>query len=611
MNIKSLLSAKPRQSNRVTYQVDGINYRMLSEDDQREQEARFLGLIRALEKPLEIVRMPVADTLYDGTAYRQDTLYFTSEQDLGANLRAASYFPVRLDKPLSHNVKGEHEDYLALAPEGCARVYCVHNLQHNLHETAWTKGLPVDETITRIFPLDPVKARGELTKFINVGASRLHDPTVRDDVEEAIRLRTGIMNDETGMVEVSIHAVQYGLDPAGLRESCRLMERACRLQQLRLTTVRGLQQSMLDGWGAQFIFERAAAALALFPFESADLVEPGGVILGVNQITGTPVVYDYTRRHNSNVTFVGESGKGKSTTTKTYLDNFLGRASPDAMVTIIDPHGEYAALAERFGCEVRDLAERDAMGLDPFKIMEHPSKAVGLLAECTGMPKAESSVAVSMCDGVGSVSEMRKKLENSEYQPGAAKSAAAYLAQFTSGDLAGIFAGSPDAPRRVIYTMRGEDKTSINAMLVSMVMARSWRAMREADSGIQKLFVIDEGWFVTSMEASGAILLDVAKSGRKENVHLLFLTQEPDDLLGNPYGKTVLMNSDTTFLMGLKPALADQLQEVLQLSDSEKKDVERLGLGDAILRAGHNRIYMHCDPTQEQMAAFTTKPGEK
>lgn len=134
--------------------------------------------------------------------------------------------------------------------------------------------------------------------------------------------------------------------------------------------------------------------------------------------------------------------------------------------------------------------------------------------------------------------------------------------------------------------------------------------MREAETHTPKLFVIDEGWYVSSMDATGKILSDIARSGRKENVHLLFLTQEPDDILNNQYGKDVLMNSDTTFLLGLKPALADQLQSVLHLSDTEKKDVERLGLGDCILRAGANRIYMHCTPTAQQMTAFTTKPGD-
>lgn len=612
MDVKSFLAAKAKKKRtRISYQVGGINYRALSPEDRREQEIGFLNLLMSLDKPVEIVRAPTSGVLYNGMEYSQYMVYFTSEQDLEMPLVAAGYSPVRRDEPFSHPVKQEYEDHLELADGSKVRVYDIHGFRHELSDIAWTLKLPVHETVTRIFPLDPAKARGELNKLINVGVARMSDPTVGRDVGEAIDLRTAINNDETGMVDVTVHALQYGLDAAHLREECKAMERACRLQQLRVSTVRGLQRRLLDGWGAKFLFERAAAALAFFPFDSADLVEPGGIILGENRITETPVVYDYTRRVNSNVTFVGESGRGKSTTTKTYLDNFLQRAPPETMVTIIDPHGEYAALKGRWGCEVRDLANRDQMGLDPFRIMEQPSKAVGLLAECTGMGEAEASVAVRLCDGVKSVSDMCTALENSEYQQEIAKRAAAYLAQFTGGDLAGIFAGDPAAPRRVIYTLRGEDKTKLNAMLVSMVMARAWRSMREADNRIPKLFVIDEGWYVTSMEESAAILLDIAKSGRKENVHLLFLTQDPDDILGSKHGKAVLTNSDTVFLLGLKPTPAKQLQTVLQLSDTEKKDVERLGIGDAILRAGHNRIYMHCYPTKEQMAAFTTKPGER
>lgn len=612
MDIKSFLASTKARATKepITYQVNGINYRALSAEEQREQEAAFHTILQSLDKPVVITRAPQGGLLYDGTEYSQYMVYFTSEQDLETPLRNAGYTTIRLDKPYQHAIKQEYEDHLELADGSRLRVYNVYGLRHELNEIAWTVRLPVHETMTRITPVSPAKARSELTKFINVGASRMTDPTISRDVQEAVDLRTSINNDEAGMVEISIHALQYGLDTDSLRAECAAMEKACRLQQIRVSMVRGIQHKLLDGWGARFLFERGDAALALFPFDSADLVEPGGVILGVNRVTSTPVVYDYTRRVNSNVTFVGESGRGKSTTTKTYLDNFLSRAPSDTMVTIIDPHGEYAGLAPRWECEVRDLAGRSMMGLDPFAILEHPSKAVGLLAECTGMGDAERSVAISVCDGVHTMHDMLHTLESTTTQPNIAKSAAAYLAQFTSGDISGIFTGDPAAPRRVIYTMRGEDKTKLNAMLVSMVMARAWRSMREAATHIPKLFVIDEGWYVTSMDASGAILSDIARSGRKENVHLLFLTQEPDDLLGNVYGRDVLMNSDTTFLMGLKPALADQLQSVLHLSDAEKRDVERLGLGDAILRAGHNRIYMHCTPTDEQMGAFSTRPVE-
>lgn len=610
MDLKSFLSAKSKKSTPITYQVNGINYRALSPDDQREQEEAFLTILRSLDKPVEIARAPQGGVLYDGTEYSQYMIYFTSEQDLEIPLRRAGYAPIRLDKPFTHNVKQEYADHLQLADDSRVRVYNIYGLRHGLNETAWIINLPSHEIVTRIYPMEPSKARSELTKFINVGASRMNDPTIHYDVQEAIQLRTAINNDETGMVEVSIHALQYGFDAKHLREECKTMERTCRLQQLRYTTVRGLQRRLLEGWGNSFIFEIGSAALAFFPFNSADLVEPGGVILGTNTITGAPVVYDYIRRVNSSVTFVGEAGRGKSMTTKTYIDNLLERASPETMVTIIDPHGEYAALAERWGCEVRDLSNRDSMGLDPFRIMDQPSKAVGLLAECTGMKEVERSVAVHLSGGVGSVQQMIDVLESTDYQPKIAKTAAAYLGQFTAGDLAGMFAGDPATPRRVIYTLRGEEKNKLNAMLVGIVLARAWRAMRDEPASTPKVAAIDEAWFVTSMKESGEVLRDMAKSGRKEGVHLLFITQEPDDILGNQYGKAVLMNSDTTFLLGLKPALADQLQPVLHLSDTEKKDVERLGQGDCILRAGANRIYMHCTPTAQQMAAFTTRPGD-
>lgn len=611
MNLKSFLQAakSKKRSDRITHQVNGINYAALSPDDREEQERAFLTIIRSLDKPVEIVRAPQGGVLYDGTEYSQYVTYFTSQDDLEVPLRGAGYSPVRLDRPFEHYTKHEYLDHLELTDGTRIRVYNIYGLRHNLNDIAWTVGLPSHEVITRIYPMDPAKARGELTKFINVGASRMNDITVRHDVEEARTLRTAIDNDETGMVEVTIHAIQYGFDAKHLREECRAMERICRLQQLRYTTVRGLQKRLLNGWGNSFIFEYNGAALTLFPFDSADLVEPNGTILGVNRMTETPVVYDYTRRVNYNVTFVGESGKGKSTTTKTYIDNFLERAPPETMVTVIDPHGEYASLAQRWNCEVRDLANRDKMGLDPFKVLEHPSSAVGLLAECTGMDDAAKSIAIYHCDAAHTIHDILDTLESATYQADTSRRAASFLAQFLSPDVSGIFEGEAAAPRRVIYTLRGEDKTKLNAMLVSMVMARAWRSMREADTRIPKLFVIDEGWYVSSMDATGTILSDIARSGRKENVHLLFLTQEPDDILNNQYGRDVLYNSDTTFLLGLKPTLASDLQTILHLSDTEKKDVERLNRGDCILRAGNNRIYMHCTPTAQQMAAFTTEPG--
>ena len=258
VDVKSFLAAKSKKKEhkRISYQVNGLNYWALSLEDRREQEVNFLNLLRLLDKPVEIVRAPMGGVLYNGMEYSQYIIYFTSEQDLEAPLRSAGYAPVRRDQPFSHSVKQEYEDHLELMDGHRIRVYNVHNFRHELNDIAWTVKLPVHESITRITPLDPSRGRGELNKLINVGVARLSDPTVQRDVQEAIDLRTSINNDETGMVEVSVHAVQYGVDVDGLREECKTMERACRLQQLRVSTVRGMQKRLLDGWGARLPVRR-------------------------------------------------------------------------------------------------------------------------------------------------------------------------------------------------------------------------------------------------------------------------------------------------------------------------------------------------------------------
>ena len=434
----------------------------------------------------------------------------------------------------------------------------------------------------------------------------------------ATYVRDLIEKGESSAVEVAVSLLVYGADRAELAANCRRFERDAAWRQVRCASIRGMQRGMLQGRGHRFLFELGSCA-AFYPFESANMIEEGesgGVYLGVNTVNGTPVIYDYLRRVNSNVTFVGESGRGKSTTAKTYVANFLEMAGSKygedhrVMLCVVDPHGEYAPLAAGFGAEVMDIEGRQRMGLDPFKVFDNPSKAASLLADASGMPPGLRSVAVSAAAGCRSIPGLVRKLTGGSgpHRQDQVR-AASYLLQFTEGDAARIFRGRPGTADRIIYTMRKADKSSLNAMIISMVMARAWRAMRDAPRHVPKLFVIDEGWFVSSMESTGQILEDIARSGRKENVHLLFLSQEPSDILDNPYGQSVLNNSATIFLFGLKADLARKLQMVLRLSDTERGEVEGLERGHAILRADDHRIRLQVRPTASQLSRFNTAPG--
>ncbi len=600
----------------VTHRIEPSNYYTLSEEERAAKLRGFVGIISRMESRLEIIisgrRVEVG-----GVGYLEKSVHLSSAQDMGEAISDGGFRSVRLDAPYRVEPERELAGHMVVDGRLC-RAYILYDMSRSI-TPAWVNRLYeiCGAVVVRMWPLAPVRARRMLLSHANVTGARAGQRHLEES-GMATYVRDLIEKGESSAVEVAVSLLVYGADRAELAANCRRFERDAAWRQVRCASIRGMQRGMLQGRGHRFLFELGSCA-AFYPFESANMIEEGesgGVYLGVNTVNGTPVIYDYLRRVNSNVTFVGESGRGKSTTAKTYVANFLDTARSKygedhrVMLCVVDPHGEYAPLAAGFGAEVMDIEGRQRMGLDPFKVFDNPSKAASLLADASGMPPGLRSVAVSAAAGCRSIPGLVRKLTGGSgpHRQDQVR-AASYLLQFTEGDAARIFRGRPAMADRVIYTMRKADKSSLNAMIISMVMARAWRAMRDAPRHVPKLFVIDEGWFVSSMESTGQILEDIARSGRKENVHLLFLSQEPSDILDNPYGQSVLNNSATIFLFGLKADLARKLQVVLRLSDTERGEVEGLERGHAILRADDHRIRLQVRPTASQLSRFNTAPG--
>ena len=585
----------------------------MSEDERAAKLRGFVRILAAMEGRLDIT-ISAERVSVDGVEYTEKNVYLGSSQDMGGIISEAGFGAVRLDTPYMLEPEREHTCHIESAGM-LYRAYTIHDMSRSI-TPAWINGVfdLCGYVIVRMWPIPPSRARRMLVSHANIAKARAGQRHA-EEASRATYVRDLIEKEESSLVECALIAVVSGPTIPNLDKRCREFERAASWRQIRCASIRGMQGGILRGGGHRFLFELGSCAV-FYPFESANMIESGGgVYVGTNTVNGTPVIYDYTRRVNSNVTLIGESGRGKSTTAKMYVSNFLHThrerygEGHRIMLCIIDPHGEYAPLAGELGAELLDLEGRYCLGLDPFGLFGNASRAAGMLADAARMPANLRSVAVAAAEGCGSIHDLVQRLEGGagpHHQDGVR--AASYLLQFTKGDAARLFEGDAAMPDRTIYTMRKADKTSLNAMLVSMVMARAWRAMRDAPRHIPKLFVIDEGWFVSSMESTGQILEDIARSGRKENVHLLFLSQEPADILDNQYGQAVLNNSATIFLFGLKSDLARKLQEVLRLSDTERREIESLDRGHAILRADDHRIRLQVRPTASQLERFNTTP---
>ena len=610
--------AKPKGP-MFTYRIKPSNYSTLAEDEKVLKLQEFISVLRMVDKELQVSllhkSMPIT---YGGRTsnYVGKEILFTSPQDLGPAIAASRLSGTRLDEPFSYSVRRESLQHVELDDGRVARAYTLYDMSRTIN-AAWINSLfgIADEVNVTFKPVKPGAARRMLLSHANT----LETKFGRRHLEEAAMARgvnDSLQKQLTMMYMVVVNAVITADTQKALRAKCREFEKTSRGRFIRCAAMAGKQVATLGGWGHKFLFEFGSCS-AFHPFESSDLIEAdgaGGVFVGINEITRSPVVYDYTRRVNYNMTVIGESGSGKSTAVKTYVDNFLRMVSerygPNqrVMLCIIDPHGEYANVASHFGCDVVDLAARNELGMDPFMIMEHPDQAAAILCETVKMPNNLRSLVLSHSEGCRTIDEMLKRLvgEKGPHKKDC-QQASTYFEQFVTGGVSRMFHGKRRQSDRTIFSLYKAEKNEINAMLISMAMQSAWRDMRDAPSHIPKLFLIDEGWFVIAMQSTAEILQDIAKSGRKENVHLMFLTQEPEDILDNGAGTAMVNNSATILLLKLKAGPAELLQGVLRLSDTETKDIQELAVGHGIMRADAHRIKLHVLPDDDQLRVFNTR----
>lgn len=613
-------AARPKKPD-ISYRITPANYLILSEDEKADILRRFVRVIATLDERrrlrISIVhRKAAAECAGRSYDYVEEAVYFTSKQDLGPALSSAGFRSARMDEPMQFLAPEREEASHVAMPDGTlARAFVVHDFSRSIMP-AWIHQIAQVAALVEIdiAQLRPTAARRALVTHANTieamgGRRRLEEAQDARDVNDRLQRQ------ETRVYECGIRAVVTGKDKKDLAANCKEFARQCAQRSVRAMAVSGKQgEIVLHGWGPRFLFEWASCA-AFYPFVSSSMIEvdgAGGVYMGVNEFDGTPVVFDYLRRSNYNLTVLGSSGSGKSVTAKTYLDNFrhmMADKYGEAPVRtyILDLHGEYVALAGHLGMEVVDLMSRDEMGLDPFALLPTSDMAVDMLADVSDMPPVLRSLALSRAEGCRSVREMYDRLMSEGGRDADdCRKAANHLAMFADGDLARMFRGDLKIGDRTVIALRKATESNLNSMLISLALQKIWMDIRDAPAHVPKLLVIEEAWFVLRMPSTAAILSNIARSGRKENCHLIVMTQDIDEVLGSEHGAAVIKNSATVLLHALKPATANTLLSVLDLSEQERDEITVLDKGQAIMRADHNRIKMQVRPTPEQLAKFNT-----
>ncbi len=384
---------------------------------------------------------------------------------------------------------------------------------------------------------------------------------------------------------------------------------------------------------------------AAYPF-AASLPLPVDRVLVGRDLAGGPFCHDPFELYrtgaltNPNITVLGQIGRGKSALVKTYL---YRQAAFGRRIAVLDPKGEYAALAEALGTTPIRLTPRGGTRINPLDSVatRHGASTteaddcrrqrltlLAALAEATlhrrlaPVERLALEVALDSCQRRRSrepnlSAVVERLLEPDEAAAEAAgislpelaaegRDVALELRRLVFGDLAGMFDGdtSPTlaAGSDVLITDLSDVYHS-EALPALMVCAAAWlQAMTaEAPGGEvsrKTVFVLDEAWAVLSDVAVGRYLRSSWKLARARGLANIAVCHRASDLasagaIGSEEARLaegLLADSETVVCYAQPASELAPLAGLLGCSTREIDYLPRLGRGVALWRVGERRF---------------------
>jgi len=460
------------------------------------------------------------------------------------------------------------------------------------------------------------RARLESGRRRDAERGRLGDPLVDAAAQDAADLATRVARSSAKLFRCALHLTCYAETPDEL-DALVLEIRG--LLAAQLATVTPATYRQYEGWisslplgldqlGPRRTLETEALAACL-PLASPDLpMTESGVLVGVNTASGLPVFWDRWSQQNHNSLVLGASGSGKSFFAKCDL---LRELCQGTHASVIDPDGEYIALAEAVGGVVLELGKPgvrinpldlpDPQAAEPDTLARKALDVHALVEVLAGTDQAragraalDTAIAAAYRDA-GITADVRTWNRQAPDLRGvcavmaagedpAGTALAAALGPFTTGSHAGLF----DAPSThgqaghlTVYTLE-HLPDQLRPAAVLLVLTEVWRQAQARD-GRRRLALIDEAWLLLHHPLSAEFLFRLAKSARKKQLGLALVSQDADDLLSSQLGTAVAANSSTQVLMRQAPQSLDKVADAFGLSAGEAQFLSTAPRGNALI----------------------------
>lgn len=625
---------------RHAYTITPFNFLILPEEKQRRKLGDFFDLLRMLQhtSTITLERVPITVQMGGGVSSQnktddavrpvkkspaQPSAQMTATEQTMEITQVLLDTPDALDDTLeslgySYTIDEPPHPGPRVTAEGVRDFRCLINGMH-LYARAYTVyGAPTmlpPAWVYRVFrtfhrlqihitPMRPDDAMRKMTtREVLYSGVKTSKANLQKKLQDIRVLKRDLELGNTSAFTFVINGFVFARTRKELTELGRQVRRNCSAMNVRITSSYGRQKHMAQmGAGAGWMGAIHSMHI-LYPFASADMLEaPGGIMLGRNQDTGGPVIYDVNRRKNHNVFTCGTTGAGKSFTNKIILKRFTERR-PNTMCVVIDPQGEYLPYADYFGLDGIEIEAGHQYGLDPFAMFDTPVEAADLLGAATNAPNEVRREWRSKCDGIKSVRELYEA---------STEGARRYLADLVQGSISKVFEGMPRFSDRMIISLKKTDGQEYEGMLILLVLAYAWRRVNELPPGQWKFILLDEAWRMTKIQQSIKKIGEMARQGRKRSLIFAVSTQQFSDMdraLDDESKLTELF--DTKMIMQLSQSAAKSAGRALDLTDREVERITNFRPGTGLLQTSANSVYLKFEATADETKRYFNTKEEK
>lgn len=294
--------------------------------------------------------------------------------------------------------------------------------------------IPNTKVVMHIKPVDKFKAIRRIDKCIGEMETKR---IIADKASEANSAQThratmdellnALQTENESLFDVTVTVTAYNYK--GNDNYKKNARRAMLTGNFRPSTLYGLQ---IEGFKSASVSpvstlksqERginSSSLAATFPFVRTFVMDDGGFMLGENNKSGYPFIFNLWKRgnlyQNSNAMVIGKSGSGKTTFLKVLIHNEWANGT---RVIILDPEAEYLALTRNLYGNVINVGNAREGRINPFhiyKILTEDGKAAdSKVTFNTHLKMLESFFKIVLADAPLDVIELINNLVVETYE---------------------------------------------------------------------------------------------------------------------------------------------------------------------------------------------------